>query len=44
MGDFLIAIEDNRESLVSGKSNLATIRTILAEDESVRKGGKWIVV
>ena len=44
MGDFLIAIEEDREPLVSGRRNLATIRTILAEDESARVGGKWIVV
>ncbi len=44
MGDFLIAIEEDREPLVSGRNNLATIRTILAEDKSARAGGKWTSV
>ena len=44
MGDFLIAIEEDREPLVSGRRNLATIRTILAEDESAKVGGRWVVV
>jgi len=42
MGDFLLAIEEDREPLVSGRRNLATIRTILAEDESARLGGRWV--
>lgn len=42
MGDLLISIEEDREPLVSGRKNLATIRTILAEDESARAGGKWV--
>jgi predicted dehydrogenase len=42
MGDFLIAIEQGREPSVSGRNNLATIRTILAEDASARAGGKWV--
>ena len=42
MGDLLISIEENREPLVSGRRNLTTIKTILAEDESARAGGKWI--
>jgi predicted dehydrogenase len=44
MGDFLIAIEKGTEPMVSGRRNLPTIRTILAEDESARSGGKWIVI
>jgi len=44
MADILIAIEEDREPLVSGRRNLATIRTILAEDESARLGGKWIAI
>jgi len=44
MGDFLIALEEDREPLVSGRSNLATIRTILAEDQSARAGGEWVEV
>jgi predicted dehydrogenase len=43
MADFLIAIEDNREPSVSGKRNLATIRTVVAEDTSARLGGKWVI-
>lgn len=42
MGDFLAAVEEDREPLVSGRRNLATIRTILAEDESARTGGEWV--
>jgi predicted dehydrogenase len=42
MGDFLMAIEEDREPLVSGRRNLSTIRTILAEDESARSGGRWV--
>ena len=42
MGDFLIALEADTEPMVSGRRNLSTIRTILAEDESARAGGKWI--
>lgn len=42
MGDFLIALENDTEPMVSGRRNLSTIRTILAEDESARSGGKWI--
>ena len=42
MGDLLIAIEDDREPLGSGRRNLSTIRTILAEDESARAGGRWV--
>lgn len=43
MGDFLLAIEENEEPSVSGKDNLATIRTVIAEDKSARLGGKWII-
>jgi predicted dehydrogenase len=42
MGDFLMAIEDGREPLVSARSNLATVRAIMAEDASVRAGGQWV--
>ena len=42
MADFLIAIEEDKEPMVSGRRNLPTIRTILAEDESARAGGKWV--
>jgi predicted dehydrogenase len=42
MGDFLLAIEEDREPLVSGRRNLPTMRTILAEDESARSGGGWV--
>lgn len=42
MGDFLLAIEQDGEPLVSGRRNLPTIRTILAEDESARLGGRWV--
>ncbi len=43
MGDFLMAIEEDREPLVSGRRNLSTIRTILAEDESAKSGGRWVL-
>jgi predicted dehydrogenase len=42
MGDFLIAIEEGREPLVSGRRNLPTIQTVMAEIESARKDGQWI--
>lgn len=42
MGDFLLAIEEGREPLVSARRNLATIRTIFAEDRSARGGGVWL--
>jgi predicted dehydrogenase len=42
MGDLLLAIEDDREPLVSGRENLATIRTILAEHASAQAGGEWV--
>ncbi|HUT35175.1 MAG TPA: Gfo/Idh/MocA family oxidoreductase [Planctomycetota bacterium] len=42
MGDFLVCIEEGREPLVSARRNLATIRTIFAEDESARSGGCWV--
>jgi predicted dehydrogenase len=44
MGDFLAAIEDGRAPMTSGRDNLTTIRTILAEAESTRAGGAWIRV
>jgi predicted dehydrogenase len=42
MGDFLMAIEQDTEPMVSGQRNLSTIRTILAEDESARSRGQWV--
>ncbi|MBD3184677.1 hypothetical protein GF312_20520 [Candidatus Poribacteria bacterium] len=42
MGDFLISIEQDKEPSVSGRRNLATIKTVSAEHESSMKGGKWI--
>lgn len=42
MADFLIAIEEDKEPTVSGRQNLQTITTILAEDESAKAGGKWV--
>jgi len=41
MGDFLLTLEEDREPMVSGRNNLATIRTIFAEDRSARAGGEW---
>ncbi|HSV74157.1 MAG TPA: Gfo/Idh/MocA family oxidoreductase [Chthonomonadales bacterium] len=41
MGDFLLAIEEGREPEVSGRRNLATIRTVLAEHRSAQAGGVW---
>ncbi len=43
MGDFLLAIEEDKEPSVSGKNNLATIRTVIAEDKSAKLGGRWIM-
>lgn len=42
MGDLLIALEEGREPLVSGRRNLHTIRTILAEERSAQAGGTWV--
>ena len=42
MGDLLISIEENREPLVSGRRNLATMRTVFAVDKSAKAGGKWV--
>lgn len=42
MGDFLLAIEEGREPLVSARRNLATVRTFMAEDRSTREGGAWV--
>ena len=44
MSDFLISLEEGREPMVSGRRNLATVRTFLAEDHSVRAGGKWVEI
>jgi predicted dehydrogenase len=41
MGDLLISIEEGREPLVSPRRNLATMRQVLAEEESVLEGGAW---
>lgn len=41
MADLLIALEEGREPLVSGRRNLATIRQILAEHASAHEGGTW---
>ena len=43
MGDLLMAVEEDREQLVSGRRNLSTIRTILAEDESAGSGCEWVL-
>jgi len=43
MSDFLIAIEEDKEPSVSGRRNLATIQTVIAEDKSAKLGGKWIL-
>jgi len=43
MADFLIAIENDKEPSVSGKRNLATIKTIIAEDKSTKLGGRWVM-
>lgn len=42
MGDFLCAVETGNEPSVSGRRNLATIRTIMAEHESASAGGAWV--
>lgn len=42
MGDFLLAIEEGREPSVSGRQNLATIRTVLAQAQSANNGGVWV--
>ena len=42
IGGFLRAIEEDEEPPVSGRKNLATIRTVIAEDESARSGGRWV--
>ena len=44
MGDLLLSIEEGREPLVSARRNLATIRQILAEEESVQAGGAWVAI
>ncbi|MFP4058804.1 MAG: Gfo/Idh/MocA family protein [Candidatus Brocadiia bacterium] len=42
MGDFLLAIEEGREPQVSARRNLATLRTVMAEEASARAGGQWV--
>jgi len=42
MGDFLLSIEEGREPSVSGRQNLATIRTVLAQAKSAKNGGMWV--
>ena len=44
MGDFLISIEEGRDPSVSGRRNLATVDTVLAEMASVERGGAWVDV
>ncbi len=44
MGDFLAAVENGTEPTVSGRANLATMRAILAELESARRGGVWMTL
>jgi len=44
MGDFLLSLEEKREPLVSARRNLATMRHILAEEESVQGGGEWVAL
>ena len=44
MADFLCAVEEKREPMVSARKNLATVRTFLAEHESARRGGEWVDV
>lgn len=44
MADFLCAIEEKREPMVSARKNLVTVRTFLAEHESTRRGGVWVEV
>ena len=41
MGDFLAAVEEGREPMVSGRSNLGTMRTVMAQVRSARAGGEW---
>jgi predicted dehydrogenase len=41
MGDLLISVEEGREPQVSPRRNLATMRQVLAEEESVRRSGAW---
>jgi predicted dehydrogenase len=44
MGDFLLAIEEDRPPSVSGRNNLATMNTVLAEMDSAKSGGNWVSV
>ena len=44
MCDVLMAIEDGREPMVSARDNMATVRTIKAEEASAAEGGVWVDV
>jgi predicted dehydrogenase len=44
MGDLLLAIEERREPAISGRDNLITMATVLAEIESAKSAGDWTVV
>ncbi len=44
MGDLLLAIEEDREPLVSARRNLDTIRHVLADERSAKAGGQWVDV
>jgi predicted dehydrogenase len=44
MGDLLISLEEGREPQVSARRNLATIRHVLADQESACQGGAWIAL
>ena len=44
MGDLLLAIEGNRQPLVSGRDNLKTMDIIFAEIQSAKSGGNWTAV
>ena len=41
MGDFLLAIEEDREPSVSGRDNLITMKTVFAEIDRAHSGGAW---
>lgn len=44
MGELLCSIEEQREPETSARHNLGTIRHVLAEHESTRSGGVWVLV
>ena len=44
MGDLLLAIEESREPLVSARRNLATMRHIVAEEQSAQSGCTWVAL